>query len=51
MHAHRDKHPMEVVAQVDASRMLAVNGNEAQEGRDAFLEKRSPDFTKFPWHF
>jgi naphthoate synthase len=21
---------------------------EAQEGRDAFLEKRPPDFTKFP---
>ena len=23
---------------------------EAVEGRDAFLEKRDPDFTRFPWH-
>jgi naphthoate synthase len=25
--------------------------DEAQEGRDAFLEKRDPDFSQFPWHF
>lgn len=30
---------------------LAYGTDEAQEGRDAFLEKRPPDFTKFPWHF
>jgi naphthoate synthase len=22
---------------------------EAQEGRDAFVEKREPDFSRFPW--
>jgi naphthoate synthase len=30
---------------------LAYGTAEAQEGRDAFLEKRPRDFTKFPWHF
>jgi naphthoate synthase len=30
---------------------LGYMGEEAQEGRDAFLEKRPPDFKKFPWHF
>ncbi len=30
---------------------LAYMTDEAQEGRDAFLEKRHRDFTKFPWHF
>ncbi|MDG2261939.1 MAG: 1,4-dihydroxy-6-naphthoate synthase, partial [Actinomycetota bacterium] len=25
--------------------------DEAVEGRDAFLEKRSPDWSHFPWHF
>jgi naphthoate synthase len=25
--------------------------DEAQEGRDAFLEKRDPDWSDFPWHF
>jgi naphthoate synthase len=30
---------------------LAYMTDEAQEGRDAFLEKRDPDFTPFPWHF
>jgi naphthoate synthase len=24
---------------------------EAQEGRDAFLEKRDPDWNDFPWHY
>ena len=30
---------------------LAYMTDEAAEGRDAFLEKRSPDWTPFPWHF
>ena len=30
---------------------LAYGTDEAQEGRDAFLEKRPQDFTKFPWHY
>lgn len=28
---------------------LAYMTDEAQEGRDAFLEKRKPDWNKFPW--
>lgn len=30
---------------------LAYGTDEAVEGRDSFLEKRSPDWTSFPWHF
>ncbi len=30
---------------------LAYMTDEAVEGRDAFLEKRKPDWTGFPWHF
>jgi naphthoate synthase len=30
---------------------LAYGTEEAEEGRDAFLEKRPPDYRKFPWHF
>lgn len=30
---------------------LAYASAEAQEGRDAFLEKRDQDYTKFPWHY
>ncbi|HEY5684893.1 MAG TPA: 1,4-dihydroxy-2-naphthoyl-CoA synthase [Acidimicrobiia bacterium] len=30
---------------------LGYMTDEAQEGRDAFLDKRPPDFTGFPWHF
>ncbi len=30
---------------------LAYGTAEAQEGRDAFLEKRPPDWSGFPWHF
>jgi naphthoate synthase len=30
---------------------LAYGTEEAREGRDAFLEKRTPDFSKFPWHY
>ncbi len=30
---------------------LAYGTKEAQEGRDAFLEKRKPDWSDFPWHF
>ncbi|MFU8807069.1 MAG: 1,4-dihydroxy-2-naphthoyl-CoA synthase [Bradymonadaceae bacterium] len=30
---------------------LAYGTEEAVEGRTAFLEKRPPDYGKFPWHF
>ena len=30
---------------------LAYGTEEAQEGRDAFLEKRKQDYSKFPWHY
>ena len=30
---------------------LAYGTDEAQEGRDAFVEKREKDFTRFPWHY
>ncbi|MBW2420239.1 MAG: 1,4-dihydroxy-2-naphthoyl-CoA synthase [Deltaproteobacteria bacterium] len=30
---------------------LGYMTDEAQEGRDSFLEKRPKDFTKFPWHY
>jgi naphthoate synthase len=30
---------------------LAYSTDEAQEGRDAFLEKRPQDYRKFPWHY
>jgi naphthoate synthase len=30
---------------------LAYGTQEAKEGRDAFLEKRKPDWSDFPWHF
>jgi len=30
---------------------LAYGTDEAQEGRDAFLEKRPQDYKKFPWHY
>ncbi|MCI0543479.1 MAG: 1,4-dihydroxy-2-naphthoyl-CoA synthase [Actinobacteria bacterium] len=30
---------------------LGYMTEEAREGRDAFLDKRDPDFTRFPWHF
>jgi naphthoate synthase len=30
---------------------LAYMTDEAAEGRDAFLEKREPDWSRFPWHF
>ena len=30
---------------------LAYGTEEAQEGRDAFLEKRPQDYRKFPWHY
>jgi len=25
--------------------------DEAAEGRDAFLEKRAPDWARFPWYY
>jgi naphthoate synthase len=30
---------------------LAYMTDEAEEGRDAFVEKRDPDFSEFPWHY
>ncbi len=30
---------------------LAYMTDEAAEGRDAFLEKRDPDWSPFPWHY
>jgi len=30
---------------------LGYGTAEAQEGRDAFVEKRDQDFSKFPWHY
>ena len=30
---------------------LAYGTEEAAEGRDAFLEKRPPDWSPYPWHF
>jgi len=30
---------------------LAYGTDEASEGRDAFLEKRSRDYSRFPWHY
>ncbi len=30
---------------------LAYMTDEAAEGRDAFLEKRPPDWSPFPWYF
>ena len=30
---------------------LAYMTDEAQEGRDAFLEKRDPDWSQYPYHF
>ena len=30
---------------------LAYMTDEAQEGRDAFLEKRNPDWSSYPYHF
>jgi len=30
---------------------LAYGTEEAQEGRDAFLEKRKPNWSGYPYHF
>jgi naphthoate synthase len=30
---------------------LAYGTEEAKEGRDAFVEKREKDFSRFPWHY
>lgn len=30
---------------------LAYATDEAREGRDAFLQKRAQDFSRFPWHY
>ena len=29
--------------------LLFYMSEEAQEGRDAYIEKRKPDFSRFPW--
>jgi naphthoate synthase len=34
----------------EATRLAYMN-DEAAEGRDAFLEGRDPDFSRFPWHY
>lgn len=34
----------------EATRLIYMT-DEAEEGRDAFLEKRPPDWTRFPYHF
>jgi len=34
----------------EATRLAYMTG-EAEEGRDAFLEGREPDFSRFPWHY
>jgi naphthoate synthase len=30
---------------------LAYGTKEASEGRDAFLEKRPPDWSDYPWYY
>jgi naphthoate synthase len=30
---------------------LAYGTDEAAEGRDSFLEKRDPDWSRFPWYY
>ena len=30
---------------------LAYMTDEAAEGRDSFLEKRDPDWKRFPWYY
>ena len=30
---------------------LAYGTTEAEEGRDAFLERRDPDWSPYPWHY
>jgi naphthoate synthase len=30
---------------------LAYGTDEAREGRDAFVEKRDPDFSEYPWYY
>jgi naphthoate synthase len=30
---------------------LAYGTEEAAEGRDAFVEKREPDFSEYPWYY
>ena len=34
----------------EATRMAYMT-DEAAEGRDAFLEKRDPDWKRFPWYY
>jgi naphthoate synthase len=30
---------------------LAYGTEEAEEGRNSFVEKRPRDFSKYPWHY
>ena len=30
---------------------LAYGTDEAVEGKDAFLQKRDPDWSPYPWHY
>ena len=34
----------------ESTRLIYMT-DEAQEGRDAFLEKRTPDWSRFPWYY
>ena len=42
--------PGQQVFSTEATR-LAYMTDEAVEGRDAFLEKRDPDWTRFPYYY
>ena len=32
-------------------KVMAYMTDEAQEGRDQFLEKRDPDWSPYPWYY
>ena len=34
----------------EATRLIYMT-EEAREGRDAFLEKREPEWSQFPWYY
>ena len=42
----------QVSARTDAfGEWLAYGTDEAVEGKDAFLQKRDPDWSPYPWHY